>query len=1170
MSENNLSNYFQVYRRYYRSVNLERDIEKYEAIEGYIITERSASILERFLLTLSQEKSHRYWTLTGVYGSGKSAFAHYVAGLCHPKNSAIQTEAIAIAREAFEENSSVMEAIAQLPDSGLAIAVATGRSEPLSWTIARALASGAERFWRESNEKPQILMQLNDWKSEADEGGCQVSDRQIIQALKEVAAEANTHLLLILDELGKNLEFASYNKGGRDLYLLQQIAELQSHREQHIYFFGLLHQSFAGYGDRLSGSEQNEWIKIQGRFEDIPFTDSPSQMTRLIARAIDTRQADPILCGVHQWGEEWYSALNRVLSEEQIQGSSIAKAYPLHPLTALVLPLLCTRYAQNDRSLFTFLTSDEPYGFHNFIEITEIEADRFPTLKLDRLYDYFVENVTGLTSRLNLQRWVEIQSLIQDARDRSPDTLTILKTIGILNLITSTGGLRASPDLVTLALCDRPRDDRQQWELAIANLQKQGLITYRRQVEELRIWEGSDFNVEAAIDDEIEKDRSSLMELLSQVYPLKPLVAQRHYTMTGNLRYFERQYGDRSTDFQNLSCTLDSHDGLIIYWLEPAFPLSIPDKIAHDKPLVMVKVNQLEELAMRVREFRALETIKQAPELQNDGVARREVKHRHIQAKRLLDETFAKSLSWLGNAQCWVIGEEVTIARDRQFQSTLSDVCDRIYHRGLILDNELINRRQLTSQGMKARRELITAMIERASEERLGLTGYGPEVAIYYSVLQATGIHRQEDNIWDFYPPHRDSGVCTIWNAIEEFCLAAQDTQQSLDLLGEKLQAPPFGVKPGVIPVLLAAVLLYHSDDVGIYRDGSFIPVLGAEHFELLLKNLGRFSVKYFQIVGLRSQVFKELQSIFSSPQLKASKTLRNASLLAVAKPLFNFVAQLPKYTLSTQRLSPEAQQVLQTLQVAQEPDELLFNSLPTACGLSPITLTDEPDRDLAVAKLYRQKLVQALHEIQTAYDRLLSDCRQRLHQGFGVRDEDKLRDDLATRASLLIGRCIEPALKRFILVAVDEDKSDRQWLESLVMIVADKPARSLTDSDITRFEMTLSDLVRRFKNLESLQKDADAAQHQGFSAKRITVTESDGREVHQVVWLNRDQDKLLETLVQKTLELAELKENPKLQKAFIAKLSERVLGDNITDGEDRLDNQRKKRKNQNSQNRVL
>ena len=77
-----------------------------------------------------------------------------------------------------------------------------------------------------------------------------------------------------------------------------------------------------------------------------------------------------------------------------------------------------------------------------------------------------------------------------------------------------------------------------------------------------------------------------------------------------------------------------------------------------------------------------------------------------------------------------------------------------------MLDNKLINRRELTSQRAKARRELVEAMLERGSQARLGLEGYGPEVAMG-SVLEATGIHRQEEGAWGFYPQHSPALRCS-------------------------------------------------------------------------------------------------------------------------------------------------------------------------------------------------------------------------------------------------------------------------------------------------------------------------------------------------------------------------------------------------------------------------
>lgn len=68
----------------------------------------------------------------------------------------------------------------------------------------------------------------------------------------------------------------------------------------------------------------------------------------------------------------------------------------------------------------------------------------------------------------------------------------------------------------------------------------------------------------------------------------------------------------------------------------------------------------------------------------------------------------------------------------------------------------------------------------------------------------------------------------------------------------------------------------------------------------------------------------------------------------------------------------------------------------------------------------------------------------------------------------------------------------------------SDKPAESWTDKDVTRFELKLSDLTRRFKNLEALRAEVDA-KGTGFDARRITVNRPDGQEINQIVGIDRD-----------------------------------------------------------------
>lgn len=1153
MTSKKLSHYFSVERRYSRSINLERDVNNSKVLEGYILTKRAIESLERIFKTFNSDEGNTAWTLTSVYGTGKSAFAHYLTSLCASSKNKMHTKALEIAERTLGKESTIYELIQvvqeKITDAGLISAVATGQREPISHTIVRALLIGIENFWN-SNQKNKIdvTRKLVDLEAEINNGRI-IDSKEILNLVLEVAKESKTGILLVIDELGKNLEYASYYQGAEDLYLLQQIAELPKNSKNPVYILGILHQGFAEYGQRLASVQRNEWAKIQGRFEDIPFTESAIQMMSLISQAItiNSSAVAEISCAIHNSSQEWFNYIKPEIIGEELNYNLVEDIYPLHPLTGLILPTLCQRYAQNDRSLFTFLTSNEPLSFRNFLEETTIKNNNFPTLKLDLVYDYFIEAAgMGLASRPNLQRWVEIQDLISDAKRLEEDSLRVLKTIGILNLITVTGSMRATKTLVSLAMCDYPSEEQiNYWQKIIDELLNQNLITHRRQLDELRIWQGSDFNVDTELNIYIEQERSPLVKLLSIHRPLKPLVAQRHSYKTGTLRYFERHYLDNSQNLSQLRCSSPDADGFVGYWVDEQTPKSVPSKTADGKPLVILNAVNLDILRIRALEFVALNNIKKtAKELQTDGVARKEVNYRLIEAEQSLDETLSQTFSIGINQQCWIEGKAQKLNKITDFNSKLSYVCDQVYNFSPILWNELINRRNLTSQGVKARRELIQAMLEHQNEERLGLEGYGPEVCMYYSLLEETGIHHQEDDYWDFLPPLENSGIHSLWKVVEDFCLEATENIQSFNLLYQRLAAPPYGVKQGAIPIILAAVLLYHADDLGVYQDGTFIPVLGSEHFELLVKYPERFAIKYFAVVGLRAEVFKELEAILRNPQLKKLGKVRNATLLTVVTPLYQFVKKLPKYTQQTQRIEDEPRAILRTLQTTVEPDELLFKALPEACNLPPIST--EAGDDGITAKTLRTKLVYALREIHTAYDNLLSHSQKLLYEAFGVRSkETKLREDLRVRANYLAGKCIEPLLKRFTQAALDETVSDSQWLETLMMIVADKPAESWTDEDVTGFEMKLADLVRRFKNMEAVQKEV-ASKGEGFEAQRITMTRSDGQEIHQMVWVDHARESQVEKLVNEIL--VKFPDDQQLRQAILAKLNERILNPDLTE----------------------
>jgi hypothetical protein len=64
-----------VRQRFARSVSLARDAHRSDALDGYILTPTGRDVLRRLAGALRGETPTRAWSLTGPYGSGKSAFA---------------------------------------------------------------------------------------------------------------------------------------------------------------------------------------------------------------------------------------------------------------------------------------------------------------------------------------------------------------------------------------------------------------------------------------------------------------------------------------------------------------------------------------------------------------------------------------------------------------------------------------------------------------------------------------------------------------------------------------------------------------------------------------------------------------------------------------------------------------------------------------------------------------------------------------------------------------------------------------------------------------------------------------------------------------------------------------------------------------------------------------
>ena len=109
--------------------------------------------------------------------------------------------------------------------------------------------------------------------------------------LRGIAAANPGGLLLVIDEMGKFLEQASRGEG--DVYFFQQLAEEASRSKGKLLVVGILHQAFDDYAHKLAREVRDEWLKVQGRFADMPLNIAAEEQIELISKAIEVSGKRP-------------------------------------------------------------------------------------------------------------------------------------------------------------------------------------------------------------------------------------------------------------------------------------------------------------------------------------------------------------------------------------------------------------------------------------------------------------------------------------------------------------------------------------------------------------------------------------------------------------------------------------------------------------------------------------------------------------------------------------------------------------------------------------------------------------------------------------------------------------------------------------------------------------
>ncbi|MEW5878590.1 MAG: hypothetical protein AB1751_11040 [Acidobacteriota bacterium] len=871
-------------------------------------------------------------------------------------------------------------------------------------------------------------------------------DDLALASIRRLSRGGKRPLLVVLDELGKSLEHAALHPDDGDLYFLQQLAEMVP--EWNLVFIGILHQAFDNYAQALDQSIRNEWAKIQGRFEDIPYVESPEQMMRLVAYAIEADDgAELISDGRRRCREIAEDMIAHRVIPAGIRSAEFAqlaeRAYPLHPLVLALLPHLFRHHAQNERSLFAFLTLHEPFGLQQFLRT----PDQSLLLGLPYLFDYVTSNFRhAVYTSILLRPVAEVEQMLLRETWGVPEAF-VLKSMAMLQWAGEVTNVHPTKDVLKSAV--KPVLTELQLDRILKGLRDRSAIVYRSFNRTYRVWRGSDVDVEERLQEARQQVGRQInpASVLSRLVPPLPVVAKRHSYETGTTRAFEVRYVDdlilKQLNFVSvLAPSEESYAGVVCVCLpsQKADRKEFEDwaqspTVAKHAQAVIGVPQQWVRLNELLVELVGLEWVQNnTPALRDDPVAKRELRERADLIVKAIVEQVQVALR---SCRWFYRGEEWTDRAKPSLSSLLSTVCDQLYAQTPILRNELINRWKLSTAAAAGRRKLIEAMLAHPEEERLGIKGYPPERSMYESLLRETGVHVPGVLGWRFEPPSGDNPyrLHLVWEKMYKLVFTDPPEQRNVAKVAQELAQPPYGITAGVFPVILCAFLQVYADETSLYREGTFLPDPGLADWEVLLRRPELFSVAGCRTDGEKARMLQLIGQRWGVPP----KTV------PIVRELVRRLRSLPDYAKRTTRLSSTAIALRQAVFQAYSPERLLFHDVPRALGV-PVQETEA----------FCLALEQVLEELDNATQNVILWARDELLRACGYAGGGEGWQILRQQATFLRGKVLNPQLVPFLLRAAypsgAESMDEKAALESVLALVAGRPPRSWTDAEVERF----------------------------------------------------------------------------------------------------------------------
>ena len=980
------------------SVNIGYDLGSDNKLKSFIPTKSALSLLEDILLSVNPTSSDRARVLIGAYGKGKSHIVLTILSILMKRDLTLFEKLM----PKIEENPRLYQLIQNYYESENKIlpVVISGSNTSLTQAFLLSLQRTLSEHdllsaMPETNYKAAISV-IKRWQKDFPEtfekflnglddpvevfidrlGNYDVAAygafEQVYPSLtagsafnpflgfdvvelyesvaKSLKSKGYTGLYVVYDEFSKFLEANIVDASVSDTKMLQDFAEkcCRSGSLQ-LHLMLISHKEISNYIDKLPKEKTDGWRGVSERFKHIHMNNNFSQTYEIISSVIQHKE--PIwgtFCDEHARDfEALFSRYQKHQMFMDAQGeieTAIRGCFPLHPVSTFILPRLSERAAQNERTLFTFLSAEGTATLAVFLDEYE---DNFTLVTPDLIYDYFEPLLKKEVYAGDIHDTFVLTSTILNQIPEDTLGSKIIKTISLIYILGQFE--RLNPTKEQIIGIYSGTYELSEIEQAISDLiEKEFVIYIKRSNDYLRLKQTSGVDIQQKIHDQIEsqsgkittKDVLNGSNFDNYMYPTR---YNDDHEMT---RFFAFQFISSAevtvdVDWNLKSESIDA-DG-IIYGIIPENETQLKKitKIIKDTSLgyeryIFVLPKHYKDVEAVAQEYAAIAKLRD--HAVDDPVLFDEYEVVFEDLQEII-KGFIGMYTHPENYRSVYIhnGNELPVYRKSGLTEVMSQICDAVYNMTPVINNESVNKNDITSVAQNSRNKIVSALLRSELEPNLGLSGTGQEVSIMRSTLLRTGIWSEDGGVPQINLHPENVNMRHMLETIEDFILETrQNGKTSFAELYERLTSPEYhiGLRYGLIPIYVAAVV--HNYRQQIVINDRFGPIqTSADALIQINSDPSSFTLEYLDWNPEKENYIARLSDAFRDYVVDAERS--GNSYDYVANAMRRWYMALPKYSKeSTKRPTGEKLvrrqlEIMKLLRQNTSSSDLLFKKLPEA-----------------------------------------------------------------------------------------------------------------------------------------------------------------------------------------------------------------------------------------------